>query len=921
MRQLIGRDRDIEMIRSFVDDATARGGALLLSGDAGVGKTALLAVAASHGTAIGARIVHATGAQFEANLSFAGLHQLLYPLLDHLSGLDELPRAALNSALGLAGGPPADRLLVSCATLALLAHAAGTAPVLVIVDDLPWLDQVSATVLGFVARRLAGHRVGFLACSRTGEEGFFDRSGIRTYDIEPLSDAASAALLASRYPELTPRARQRLLTDAQGNPLALLELPVALARAPQISPSTLPSTLPLTRRLQAVFADRVRDLPEWTFRVLLLAVLDGSGDLRILRAHTEVDDLAPAERAHLLSIDRATARLTFRHPLIRSAVFDMSNAAERRQAHAVLAERREDEPPRRAWHLAEACEGPNEQVAALLQDVAHTNLFRGDSVGAITELLHAADLSPAGTDRSRRLAEAAYLGAIVTGDLRDVPTLMDAARRADPQHGGALAGAVAGAYHLLNENGDVDSAHRLLTGAIQALPEPGDAHDKTLVEALYTLLMVAFFGGRAELWTPFHEAVDRLRPQPPQLLAILSRTFSDPAHLARPVLDRLDAAIARLGNETSPARIVRTAIAGSYLDRIGDCREPLWRAVRHGREGGAVTSSIEALFLLSNDAYFAGRWDELLALTEEGLALCETHNYRLLRWIGLFLRAMVATARGEEDSSRALTDQMVRWAAPRRVGAVTGYVSHVRTMTALSRGDFDDAYRQASAVSPAGQLATHAPEALWLIMELVEAAARSGRPADARAHATAVREAGIAELSPRLALGVAGAVAMAAPDEEHRELFERALRTPDADQWPFDLARIRLTFGERLRRTGSPAVAREHLRAALDGFEQLGARPWMTRAENELRAAGLHRDRAKPRPAETLTPQQHQIALLAASGLSNKQIGERLFLSPRTVGYHLHQIFPKLGVTSRAALRDALTDLPTAGDSDLPPSG
>ena len=231
-------------------------------------------------------------------------------------------------------------------------------------------------------------------------------------------------------------------------------------------------------------------------------------------------------------------------------------------------------------------------------------------MGAIKELLRAADLSPAGADRSSRLAEAAYLGAIVTGDLRDVPALMDAARMADPQHGGSLAGAVAGAYHLLNENGDVDSAHRLLVGAIEMLADPGDAHNKTLVEALYTLLMVSFFGGRAELWPAFHTAVERLRPQPPQLLSILAHTFSDPARLARPVLGQLDTAIDRLRTESSPARIVRTAIAGSYLDRIGDCREPLWRAVRHGREGGAVTSAIEALFLLGNDAYFTGRWDE-----------------------------------------------------------------------------------------------------------------------------------------------------------------------------------------------------------------------------------------------------------------------------------------------------------------------
>ena len=501
--------------------------------------------------------------------------------------------------------------------------------------------------------------------------------------------------------------------------------------------------------------------------------------------------------------------------------------------------------------------------------------------------------------------------------------MLDAARRADPEHGGSLAGAVAGAYHLLNESGDIDNAHRLLAGAIDALPNPSDAHDKVLVEALYTLLMVSFFGGRSELWTAFHTAFDRLRPRPPQLLSILARTFSDPARLAWSAVADLDSAIAALRTETSPARIVRTAIAGSYLDRIGGCREPLWRAIRHGREGGAVTSAIEALFLLGNDAYFGGRWDEVPALTEEGLALCRAHNYPLLRWPGLFLQALVSSNRGDQATSRSLTDEMSRWASPRRVGIVTAYVWHVRTLSALSRGDFDEAYRCASVVSPAGELASHVPNALWLIMEMVEAAARSGRSLRRdRPQSTAARDAQVGRLSPRLALAVAGADAMAAADADHRDLFERALRTPDADLWPFDLARVHLAYGERLRRTKSPSGARVHLAAALDRFEQLAARPWARRAGNELRATGLRRmpaDRLMdPSAHSSLTAQQRQIAELAAEGLSNKQIGERLFLSSRTVGYHLHQVFPKLGITSRAALRDALAGLPTADPAEPP---
>jgi DNA-binding CsgD family transcriptional regulator len=901
--RLVGRDEDVGAVRRFVDDGARGGGALLLSGDPGVGKTALLDAAAAHARAVGVRVLRATGAQFEADVSFAGLHHLLYPLLDRLDGLARPHRIALGAAFGLAEAPPADRLVVSAAVLELLGHAARGGPLLLVVDDLPWLDSVSVAVLGFVARRVAGTRIAVLASARTGEEGPFGRTATAVHEIGPLSERASAQLLAQRYPALSPRVTRRLLDEAEGNPLALLELPVALARTPGRGTEPLPVTLPLTRRLQDVFAGRIRGLSADCRASLLLAVLDATGDLSVLD-EVQATALDGAERAGLVTADRAAGRLVFRHPLIRSAVVGSSVSGERRRAHRLLAQRRAGDPARHAWHLAEAATGPDEHVAALLQEVAHGNLFRGDSVGAVRELLRSADLSPSGTGRSARLAEAAYLGATVTGDLGAVPALMDAARDADPRYGGSLAGAVAGAYHLLTGDGDVDGAHRLLVGAIEAHPGRADASDKTLVEALYTLLLVSFYGGRTELWTPFHAALDRLRPRPPRLLDILGATFADPARLALPALDDLDAAVLGLRHETSPARIVRTAIAASYVDRIGGCAEPLWRAVRHGREGGAVTSAIEALFLLGNDAYFTGRWDEVTPLVDEGLALCDEHGYRVMRWPGHFLHALVAAARGDHETSRALADEMARWATPRGAGAVTAYVAHVRTQDALARGDADGAFGHATSISPAGVLPRHAPQALWVIMDLVESAVRSGRRAEAATHVAAVDAAGIGALSPRLAFAVAAATAMAAPDDGYREAFERALAVPGAERRPFAAGRVHLAYGERLRRARSVAAAREHLGAALDAFERLRARPWVARTGHELRATGVHREPAGP---GGLTAQQREIAELASAGLSNKEIGARLYLSARTVGNHLYQIFPKLGVTSRAALRDALS--------------
>ena len=252
-------------------------------------------------------------------------------------------------------------------------------------------------------------------------------------------------------------------------------------------------------------------------------------------------------------------------------------------------------------------------------------------MGAIGELLRAAELSPAGTDRARRLAEAAYLGETVTGDMHDVGRLLDDARHADPEHAGGLAGAVTHAYYVLNARGEVDAAHQMLVRAIDELEDPADGHNKVLVETLNTLLQVCHVGGRAQLWESFHVALGLCRPRPPERIALAASTASDPVHRGLPVLGRLDAAIAERDRETSPARIVRTGVAALYVDRLPHYRDPLRRAVQHGREGGAVTSAIEALLLLSADGWLAGAWDDVLAATAEASALCEEHGYPAAR--------------------------------------------------------------------------------------------------------------------------------------------------------------------------------------------------------------------------------------------------------------------------------------------------
>ena len=908
---LVGRERELERIRSFLARAAADGDALLLSGEPGVGKTVLLDAAAEEASAAGTRLLRAAGAEFEADVAFAGLNQLLLPLQEDVGRLDAPHRRALSAVLGIGEEAGGVRLTVFTAVLALLCRAAVDRPLLVIVDDLHWLDRSSAAVLGFVARRLTGSRIGLIAATRTPGESFLDHGGLPENELRPLEEKAAAGLLRARFPSLAAQVRRRVLAEAQGNPLALLELPAVISTTQRTARAALPPVLPLNRRLLTLFASRVAELPAATRRVLLLAALDGTGDLGVLQAAVRgrngLADLQPAERERLVSVDQSTGRLRFRPPLVRSTVVEFSTELERRWAHRALAEVLTNQPERRAWHLADATPSPDESVASLLEHAAQRMLTRGDAVGGTGALLRAAELSPRGADRSRRLGEAAYVGVDVTGQLRSVPQLLLDARRADPDHGGSLEAAVATAYLLLNDEGDVDTARRLLIGAIETKGGEYRADDRALVDALYTLFLVCFVGAnRQELWEPFYAAVARLTPRPPALLSLCAVTLGDPARATSEHMTELRTIVSRLPDVNDPAQIVWIGRAAFFVDRMTACREAHWRVVRDGRRGGAVASAIAALINLCVDDVFTGRWDEAQQLVDEGRALCALHGYRLLEWPFWYAEAVLAAWRGHVARARELTDRMMRWATPRGVELVRSYAHYVRAATALGQGDAEEAYHQAAAISPPGVLAPREPMALRAAMDLVDASLRTGRRSAAVAHAAAMADAGIAALSPRLALVAHGSAAMAAPDDLAAGLFEQALAVPGVEYWPFDLARVRLAYGEHLRRDRANSQARVQLTAALDAFERLDARPWKRRAGVELRALGAGAAVIEEFGAGSLTPQEREIAMLAATGLTNKEIGQRLYLSHRTVGAHLYRVFPKLGIASRAALRDAL---------------
>ncbi|QRP42735.1 AAA family ATPase [Amycolatopsis sp. FDAARGOS 1241] len=417
----VGRSGDLDRIRRLLRTGDG-GGSLLLLGEAGVGKSLVLDSVAAAVAAEGGLVLRAAGAEFEADVSYSGLNQVLFPLRDAFDTLDDAYRDALRVALGFGTGTPPERLVVSNAALVLLTAVAGDRPLLLVIDDLPWIDRASAVVLGFIARRLSGTRISFLAAMRLNSEGFFERGRLPEYVLPPLGRDTASQLVSARFPGLVGAARERILDSAEGNPLALRELPAALNGAQRAASEELSEVLPLTQRLQALFGSRLAELPPQTQRLLLLATLIGSSDLGPLQAaarrlpdDADLDDLAAAERARLVRVDQASHHLSFRHPLICSALFELSTSSQRRAAHRAAAEVLVGRPERRAWHLSEATLEPDDQVASLLEEAARRILRRGDAVGAVRALTRAGELSPSAPARSRRLAEAAYISAEVAG--------------------------------------------------------------------------------------------------------------------------------------------------------------------------------------------------------------------------------------------------------------------------------------------------------------------------------------------------------------------------------------------------------------------------------------------------------------------------------------------------------------------------
>lgn len=901
---LHGRDGEKAALTEFLHRSAERGGLFRVVGEPGIGKTALLNHVASVASGDGAwQVLRAAGFEFEAEVSFAGLNQLMLPAVDSLATLPAPQRSALRTALGVEAGEPPNQLLTVTALLSWFSQLGRTKPLLVVVDDFQWLDRASALTLGLVARRLDGLPVGLLIAERVDSGSFLDQH-VETLELGALEDADALQLLAHRNRDLHPSVRQRIVKEAAGNPLALVELPSALTSDEEHGSERLPTALRLTDRLRGIFAARIEGLPEATRHLLLLAALNGSDGIPLETRITDaVSDIALAEREGLVWVDRRTQRLRFKHPLIRAATVEVASPAQRRAAHRWLAELATD-PVHEAVHLGEAALGYDEHAADGLQHAGRLAVSRGDIVQAVAHMIRAAELTADRQQRARRLSEAAYLGANFSGSLGGAHALLEQARLADPDTVDTLSTAAAAAAHLLNSDGDIDTAHRILVAAL-AQEDPATADPPAVEAAVTTLMAVCTFGGRPDLWDALDAAVARFSPLLPTGLRLSAITFGDPARAPLSVLQQLDELVAKIDGETNPVRVLQVGLAGHYVDRLP--LAAVERVIADARQGGAIAAGVNGLILLAVTAYFEGRWSEAVSLADECIDWCRENGYALLEWGALDVRMLIAAARGERQLLHAAHERMRQWAIPRKALAIRAFTSNTEAMAALADARFDDAHTIFNSIAPPGEFPDHGQVHMWTVLDVVEAAVCCGNMKDARAHLSAASNLGLQNLSHRLRFLLDGAAAMTADDAHYRPAFERVTDGAEAGRWPFHLARLELAFGDRLRRDREMRRARIYLQRAADRFASLEATPWRDRAIAALRSTGHTRRGPETAGGADLTPQEHEIARLAATGMTNRQIAARLFLSPRTVGGHLYRVFPKLGITTRAALRDALT--------------
>jgi len=824
----LGRSAQVDSIRRFISGIETSGAVKVLLGEPGVGKSLLLEIAAAMAAASRCQVLTVSGVEYEADLAYSGLHQLLLPLTGGFHRLDEWQRAALEVALGVRDGAAPSTLVVCTAVLALLQRSARQRPILLIVDDVPWLDRASTVVLGFVARRLGETHVGMLAAVRTDEHTLFDTIGGVSEVVPELVRSDAVQLLARARPTLSRRAVDAVLGQAHGNPLAVLELGRELDRLAAEPLDQIPEIIPMSERLERAFAFRFSELSATTRAALLTLALESRSTIGLLvDSGFTIDDLTAAESAGLIHVNLADGGVWFRHPLVRSAVVSRASAAERQRTHLSIAERVSDDPDRRAWHLADGQLGPDEATAQLLADTAARALARGDRLGATRMLIRSAQLTPDSTLRARRMAEVAYLGAEVTGDTELSADLLSVLRSSPGAE--SLHATVAAALMDITAGGDYSSVHARLAAAVEHGDHGWRADNAALIDTLTYWVTVCWVAGRADFWPPLLAAVERLVPRAPDLLLASVLGIGDPARTGADAVRVLGSLRSDLGGVTDVTVVERLNLSGIFVDDVD--REATLRVVANDRGGPVNEMYLRSLSQTCLSDFFSGRWGEAQALCDEGVAATERSHYAINTWYFSWMQSLLAAVRGDVDRASAWAADLDTAALTRGAFGQYRFGLHAKTLAAAGEGDWESVYRTATTISPAGVFAPYVPTALWVAYDLVEAAMRTGRRAEARAHHAAMVELDLAAISSRLALVVAGTGALVTDDHDAWEPpFERALNIPGAAGWPFEFARIQLAYGERLRRHGEYDRAARMLGDARTIFDSLGAHPWSARA-------------------------------------------------------------------------------------------
>ncbi|MCO5995668.1 helix-turn-helix transcriptional regulator [Actinoallomurus rhizosphaericola] len=910
---IVGRDAELARLLRAVDPASADP-VLLLLGDAGTGKSALLRRAVRRAEAGGARVLRAEGSESESSLAFSALHQLLRPVLAEADGLPDGQRAALQDAFGPATPrhPSAPGLMpIGVAVLSLLSAVGDRRSLLVVLDDAQWFDRASLDVLSFAVRRLDGEPVTTLVAARGGDQiPGFDRH-VPTLVLGPLDDAAADRLLDLQPKSPTGHIRTRILDQAGGNPLALVEL--TRAATAHDTATGLPSAgpLPLTDHLERIFAARLDDLPAATRRALLLLAAMDSVDSAIVASaglpNAEDDAWLPAERAVLV---RRTGRdVRFRHPLVRAAVYHAASLGAQREAHLALAEMLRDEPDRRAWHLAAACPRPDAAVSAALERTADRARRRGGHAAAAKALQRAAELTPQREDSARLLVEAAS-AAVFTGDLAWVEELTAAARvRTDDR--ALLASAAVQAGRLAVLTGRHTTVFSRLTDTAEELAV---AQPAAALDLLADAAVVRFYSGEDTQRHRIRDILERLPEDAARAglrawVRAVSDPFDDRAGLVR-LLPR-----AAADAEARPEHLTTVGIMAWLLDETPQAVRAFDEAFDRWKLEGALPEGLGGAVAW---AYVErGRWDQAREACARTTAVGRAAGLDHAVACAATVDATVLAYQGDAAAARARAEDALTLVDPLESRSVFVYAHRALGAAAAAEGAYETAYDHLRTAFTADGAPVHYHASYPALADLAAAAVRCGRREEVGPIVERSARSLAQNASPRLRALISRAHGLLADPEDAEPHFRAALADPVLEHWPFERAQSLLDLAEWLRRRRRIAEARAPLTEALETFRRLGARPWIERARAESRAAGLAVTNSTPDALAELSPQQQQIIRLAARGLTNREIGEKLFLSPRTVSSHLYRSFPKLGITARSQLRDLVEGtLTTSGHQD-----